>query len=191
MSEKHAQLGTQDAPTTPVDGRSWRSLLASEELDRETHRSVRLDEVLDVRRDALRPTRVEHDVGQGCRLSHEAKPALIDSKSTPSSACHTMISAQGVRHGAFIPHRCGPNDLQVGGNLGSIAQRARQRRANLPLASGGVVDPWGRPQRWPMPDMPTVEAVQQGDPITGVIPLELSDPTLHYAERTEARDKPG
>jgi hypothetical protein len=36
-----------------------------------------------------------------------------------------------------------------------------------------------------MPDMLTVEAIQHGDPITGVIALEPNDPTLHDPERTE------
>ena len=33
--------------------------------------------------------------------------------------------------------------------------------------------------------MLTVVAVQQGDPVTGVIAIEPSDPALHEAERTE------
>ena len=99
-----------------------------------------------------------------------------------------MRSAQCVRHGVFIPRRRRSNDHEVGGDLGAIAQGAGQRRANLLLACDVVVDPRGRPQRWTVPDMLTVVAVQQGDPVTGVIALEPSGPALHETERTEVSD---
>ncbi len=74
------------------------SLPWSEELDGEADRTVRLDEVLDVRRDALRLTRLHDDVGQGCRLGDEAQTALIDSQTTPGSTRHpTSASAERPR----------------------------------------------------------------------------------------------
>ena len=178
MSEYDEVRTRPERDLTPERRRSSRSLLASKELDREAHRPIGLDEVLNVRRDALRPTHLDQHVGDWRRLSHEAQTALIDSQSTPHSACH-QGSPQSVRHGVFIPRHRRSNDLQVGGNLGAIEQGARQRRANLLLACDIVVDPRGRPQRRPMPDMLTVEAIQHGDPITGVIALEPNDPTLH------------
>ena len=36
--------------------------------------------------------------------------------------------------------------------------------------------------------MLTVEAIQQGNPVTGVISLEPGDPALHETERTEVFD---
>jgi hypothetical protein len=184
QSDIAADNATAARPGSPERRPSSRSLLASEELDREPDRPIGLDEVFDVRRDALRPTHLDQHVGDGCRLSHEAQTALIDSQSTPRSACHPVGSAQGVRHGVFIPRHRRSNDLQVGGNVGAIAERACQRCANLLLACD-VVDPRGWPQRRPMPDTLTVEAIKHGDPITGVIALEPNDPTLHDPERTE------
>jgi hypothetical protein len=103
------------------------SPLRGEELDCEADRSLRLDEVLDVRRDALRMMRVDDDIDHGCRLSHEAETTLIDAQTAPHSARHPVSSAQRVRHGVLIPLRRRPNDDKVSGDLGPIAQRTRQR----------------------------------------------------------------
>ena len=191
MSSNNGDSAGLPRPRSPVRRRSWRSLLGNEELDREANRSLRLDEVLDIRRDALRLTHVDDDVGHGCRLSHKAHTAPIDSQTTPRSARDPVSSAQCVRHGVFIPRRRRSNDHEVGGNLRAIARRAGQRRAHLLLACDVVVDPRGRPQRWTVPDMLTVVAVQQGNPVTGVIALEPSDPALHETERTELSDSLG
>lgn len=166
-------------------------MLASEKLDREANRSLGLDEVLDVRRDALRPANLDEHVGHGCRLGDEAQMAPVDSQTAPCSTCHSVTSAQGVRHRMFIP-RCGrSNDLQIGGYFGAIAQRACQRLANLLGACDVVVDPRSRPQRWPMPHMLTVEAIEQSDPVTGVVALEAGDSTLHDTERMGVPDTSG
>jgi hypothetical protein len=146
---------------------------------------VGLNEVLDIWRNALRPTHLHDDVGHGCRLRHEAQTAPIHSQATPRPARHPVSSTQGIRHGVFIPRRCGSNDLQVVRNLGAIAQRTGQRRANSLLACDVIVEPRGRPQRWTVPDMLTMEALQQRDPVAGLIVLETDDPTLHGTERTE------
>jgi len=97
-----------------------------------------------------------------------------------------MPSAQRPRLGVFAPGGLLSNDDEAVGNLGAIAQRTAQRRADVLLARPLVVDPRRRPEGWAMPDVLTVMAVQQGDPIAGVIALESRYPALHQAERTEA-----
>ena len=160
-------------------GRSLRSMRWDQELDCEADWTSRLDEVLDIRRDALRLTRLDDDVGHGCRLSDEAQTAVFDVETAPRPAGHTVSSAQRVRHGVLIEGGRRSNDHEVAGNLGAIAQRTSQRRAD-PLPAGDVVDdPRGRPQRWTVSDMLTMVAVQPGDPVTGVIPVEPCDPALH------------
>jgi hypothetical protein len=150
-----------------------------EEVDAEADRSERLDDVLDVRWDALRVSHLHDDVDRRCRLGDEAQTALIDSESTPRAARHAVSSAQRVRHGVLVPGRRRPDDHEPCGDLAAITQGTGHGRADALLARHVVDDPRGGPQRGTVPDVSTVVALQRGDPITDVVTLEARDPSLH------------
>ena len=115
----------------------------------------------------------------GCRLGHKAQTAPIDSQTTPRSARHPVGSAQCGRHGVFVPRRRRSNDDEVGGNLGAIAQRAGQRRAN---AAAGV-----RPRRRPTAPARTVDDAGHVD--GGDSPAGRSNHRRHRA-RTQQSGAP-
>ena len=127
-------IGPRRIVPTPVRRRSWRSLLGNEELDREANRSLRLDEVLDIRRDALRLTHV--DDARRSRVSFEPRSADGPDRLADDPTFRSRPGEFGAVRSAWSLHPTSPSFERPRGRRESRCDRTAGRPTARQPAAG-------------------------------------------------------
>ena len=155
------------------------ALTADEEIDRKPDRTEWLDVMLDTWRNRLCGRGVQCDIEGWIARHHKLQPSVANPNRPPGTVRHTVGTEQARGDGQLIPFRAGSGQTEALRKLGTIAERAIERRSDLRRSTLDMDDPRSELERRLVPYVLVVPARQLGDPVALLVEVEPRDLSFH------------
>jgi hypothetical protein len=155
------------------------AIRADEEINREPDRTEGLHVMLDAWRDRLCGSGVQCDIEGWIARHHELEPSVANPNHPPRTVRHAMGTEQARGDGLLIPFRARSGQMEALWKLGTIAERAIERRPDLRRSTLCVHDPRSDLERRLVPNVLVVPARQFGDPVALLVEVEPRDRSFH------------
>ena len=110
---------------------------------------------------------------------HELQPSVANPNQPPGTVRQTVGTEQARGDGQLVPFRAGSGQTEALWKLGTIAERAIERRSDLRRSTLDMDDPRSELERRLMPYVLVVPARQFGDPVALLVEVEPRDRSFH------------
>ena len=155
------------------------ALTADEEIDRKPDRTEWLHVMLDTWRNRLCGRGVQCDIEGWIARHHKLQPSVANPNQPPGTVRHTVGTEQARGDGQLIPFRAGSGQTEALWKLGTIAERAIERRSDLRRSTLDMDDPRSELERRLVAYVLVVPARQFGDPVALLVEVEPRDRSFH------------
>jgi hypothetical protein len=135
--------------------------------------------MLDTRRNRLCGRGVQCDIEGWIARHHELQPSVANPNQPPGIVRHTVGMEQARGDGQLIPFRAGSGQTEALRKLGTIAERAIERRSDLRRSTLDMDDPRSELEWRLVPYVLVVPARQLGDPVALLVEVEPRDRAFH------------
>ena len=135
--------------------------------------------MLDTWRNRLCGRGVQCDIAGWIARHHKLQPSVANPNQPPGTVRHTVGTEQARGDGQLIPFRAGSGQTEALRKLGTIAERAIERRSDLRRSTLDMDDPRSELERRPVPYVLVVPARQLGDPVAPLVEVEPRGRSFH------------
>ena len=122
---------------------------------------------------------VQDDIEGWIARHHKLQPSVANPNQPPGTVRHTVGTEQARGDGQLIPFRAGTGQTEALRKLGTIAERAIERRSDLRRSTLDMDDPRSELERRLVPYVLVVPARQLGDPVALLVEVEPRNRSFH------------